>query len=171
MSEPISEEELSREANPGVDQGLAFSPGEAVPNPPGALLTDRVLLQVRLARLKQDDRDGILRDYPDGELRTALDQEALLASKRALDQRKTWRRQLAVAVGEVFASSATGPALQSKLIEVAAVACAWAEGIQIRADDKRIAVEQRALTFQGGKFVRLGEPWWRRFLRAIGFGG
>lgn len=163
------EKELLREATPGVDQGGTNAPGDervVIALPPGALLTDRVLLAVRLERVAQDQRDGILRDYPDG----AAPDPVVRALAFAIDeqrQRKTWMRQLMHAFFLV-ASAPTLNVLEQRLVELAAMSCAWAEGLHVRADDTRIATEQRALVMKNGKFVRLGDSWFKRLLAKLG---
>lgn len=154
-----------------------------LPNPPGAMLMDRVLLAVRRARVRQDERNGILRDYRDGTAGTrfhgpaiSIDKAAVAQAKRDLAEAqkagmRSWRHYLELAIAEAFAESDESR-LQAKLLEVAAVSCAWVEGIHIRADDRRIALEQKASMVKDGKVVRWADyakpvPWWRRLLRAL----
>jgi hypothetical protein len=170
-----AEEQVEAE-EPGLSEDTA-----SLPVPPGALLTDRVLLAVRQARARQDQKHGILRDYRDGTAGTrfhgpsiSIDKSNVGEAKRALADaekagRRSWRNYLELAVAEAVAES-NERRLQQRLIEVAAVACAWVEGIDVRADDNRIAIEQKAMQVRNGRIIPMRPPWWKRLLKLFVFG-
>lgn len=114
-----------------------------------ATLTDRVLLQVKQMRRDDDARNGFMRDYRDGTLGRMFkgptmlgDVEALELAVRALKEAMdaaspSWRHHLELAVALANAEK-DDAALQRRLLHVAAIAVAWVEGIEMRADRRRI---------------------------------
>lgn len=140
-------------------------------------LTRKVLQQVAQERRRQDEIHGMLRDFRDGTAGTRFhgpaattDKQAVLEAKRAMVQakmagRQSWRHHLELECCQLFSES-NEAALRAQLVVVAATVVAWAEGIDTRADEKRIALEQRAMSVRGGKLVPFGtvKPWWRRLL-------
>jgi hypothetical protein len=97
---------------------------------------DSVLKQVKAERIRQDDRFGWFRDYPDGTSRSTSYDWELTAAREALASAEkagklTWRHILQEEFFEV--SFENDPArLKVELIQVAAVATAWAEAIERR---------------------------------------
>lgn len=96
----------------------------------------RVSADVRTERDRQEARWGVL-SYPDGTGRPG-DEETAQALKAACKantpEQDNWRDILAEEVAEAFAE--TDPAaLRAELVQVAAVAQAWAEDIDRRGDN------------------------------------
>lgn len=182
---------------PGVDEGVVakveaspvklveYSKGTEAPRAvsmeqveQGVNRTDRLLLEVRLRRWAQDQNEGFFRDYPDGTLgrrhqgpTAANDRHGPLQARRAIEvamraARPSWRHKLELACAEVYAEG-DEKKLKPLLLEVAAVAISWAEGLEVRVADKRIAKEQNALKLvvENGvrKYVSV-RPWWWRAL-------
>lgn len=142
-----------------------------------ATMTDRVLLAIRIRRQVQDANEGSFRDYADGTGRTGAgahtDRQMLMAAYQSLAEAKkavklSWRHQLDVAVAELYVER-DPKKLRRLLVEVAAITVAWAEGIEVRASERRIAEQQQArklvLLPGGGTKLVLIAPWWRRALR------
>lgn len=149
----------------------------------GATVTDRQLLEVRARRHVQDEAEGYVRDYADGVSGTRFhgpdattDRQHALEAKVAHDAalraaRLSWRHKLELACADLYAES-NPKKLRSRIIEVAAVAVSWAEGLEVRKSSARIAAEQGALrrvVARDGsvKFVPLRETWWKRALRFL----
>lgn len=114
-----------------------------------ATLTDRLLMRVRQQRLEDDRREGFLRDYPDGtagrrfkgpdaEGDSLASREAFARWKEAMRNAKpSWRLMLELEVARAL-EQADEQALEQRLLKVAALAVAWAEGINMRVDRRRI---------------------------------
>jgi hypothetical protein len=135
------------EENAKEDVEADAPPLEVVQMP--ATLTDRLLMRVRQLRLEDDRRDGFLRDYPDGTAGRRFkgptleqDQEATReAAARWKDAMRnanpSWRHLLELELARAL-ELRDEQALEMRLLKVAAVAIAWAEGINMRADRRRI---------------------------------
>lgn len=156
---------------------------------PPASTTDRVLLKVRMRRRDDDQRDGFFRDFPDGTAGRRFcgpgvqtDRDAVVEAQRALGDAMrsaspSWRHHLELAMARVMAE-ADEAQLEERLVAVAAVAVAWAEGIEMRVDRRRIDVEAarsrklRVVALDGGGEMVLREysvpveraAWWKRLL-------
>jgi hypothetical protein len=112
--------------------GRELLPGAEIPAPPPALAA--VLAEVAAERRRQDERWGE-QNHDDG---TGTERGAFVARvlRRACDRRHaegvgTWADILAEEVGEAFGESDPA-ALRTELVQVAAVAVAWAGAIDRR---------------------------------------
>jgi hypothetical protein len=149
-------------------------------------LTDRVLFTVRHRRQLDDEREGILRDYPDGTAgrkhkgpTSTTDKETLLAAERELSESvraasPSWRNHLEVAVARVNVEL-NEEQLEAQLVALAALSTAWIEALRARVDRRRIDREEsrRLRVVKDGKVVEVSESlaletprvsWWRRLL-------
>jgi len=148
-----------------------------------ASVTDQMLLAVRARRASQDEAEGYVRDYADGVSGTRFhgpdattDKQHALEAQRAHDAalraaRLSWRHKLELACAELYVES-NPKKLRSRIIEAAAVAVSWGEGLEVRKSSERIAAEQgalrRVIARDGSvKFVPLRNPWWKRALRFL----
>lgn len=153
------------------------------------MTVDRVLLKVRLQRRQDDERHGYFRDFPDGTAgrrhegpTLEADQRAQADAREALSRANrraspSWRHHLELAMADALLQFDEAE-LEKRLIAVAAVAVAWAEGIEMRADRRRIDVEAakarklRVVKLEGGGEMVLRDyeqpvekpAWWRRVL-------
>ena len=94
----------------------------------------RVLADIGAERVAQNEKWGE-QNHPDGTALTGDSERAenarSICQAAALNGYTTWRHVLAEEVSEAFAESDPA-ALRAELIQVAAVACAWAEAIDRR---------------------------------------
>jgi hypothetical protein len=175
--------------NEDVKRATAAADAAALEAELPAGTVDRVLLKVRLKRREDDERKGFFRDFPDGtagrrhegpkpldDAQTQADaREALTRAMRAASP--SWRHHLELAVANLMVEDDEAK-LEERLVEVAAVAVAWAEGIEMRVDRRRIDAEAaksrklRVVALDGGGEMVLREysvptvrvAWWKRFL-------
>ncbi len=157
-----------------------------------ASLTDRVLMKVRLRRISDDDKEGVLRDYPDGTAGRRfhgpgleVEKDNLEFAQRALQEAMraaspSWRLLLELAAARVYVES-DETKLAAQLVALSAVAVAWAEGISMRADRRRIDAEAsasrrglRVVTLDGGGKMVIADhrqpehrSWWQRVLASL----
>lgn len=152
----MTPEELRQEASAAVKQELGAASAaalEVVELP--ATVTDRVLMQVRQQRRRDDEREGFMRDYPDGtrgrqfkgpSLEHDVEAPALTLSRlrdASRNANPSWRHHLEHSLAMVNAGE-TEPETAAHLVRLAAVAVAWTEAIEARVDRRRIDAEASA---------------------------
>lgn len=186
-------EEMRKEAASEVKRelGAAHAPPLDVIEMP-ATLTDRLLMQVRQQRRRDDEREGFMRDYPDGvrgrrfkgptlEQDVEAPVESLSRLREAMrSANPSWRHHLEHRLALVNAAESESE-LEQHLLGLSAIAVAWAEAIEMRADRRRIDAEAakhrklRVVALEGGGQMVLRdmeppaasssrETWMRRLL-------